>query len=70
MTGSSLCQLISSDPIVNHSGVVTVMVYPETDATYTNCSMLVRDRANNSSNTLTLTTFSYIQPPFRLHLMM
>lgn len=68
--GSSLCTTISSDPITNHTGVVSVMIYPETNGTYAGCTFTIRDRANNASNSIVIPTFTYTQPPYRLHLMM
>lgn len=68
--GNSLCTTISSDPIMTNSGVITVMLYPETDGVYSSCSITVSDRANNVSNSIVLSTFTYEQPPYRLHLTM
>jgi Leucine-rich repeat (LRR) protein len=64
------CSTLSADPVRNHSGVVTLVIYPETDGTYTSCQLTLRDRANNISNSLTLWNFTYTQPPYRLHLRM
>jgi Leucine-rich repeat (LRR) protein len=68
LTGAWYCSSISSDFITTHTGLATVLLYPEIDGTYTSCQVAVRDRANNISNYLTLPTFTYTQPPYRLHL--
>ncbi len=67
LTGAWYCSTISSDIVRSHTGLITVSIYPETDATYASCQIAVRDRANNLSNYLTLPTFTYTQPPYRLH---
>ncbi len=68
LTGAWYCSTISSDIVRSHTGVIVISIYPETDATYTSCQIAVRDRANNLSNYLTIPTFTYTQPPYRLHI--